>query len=406
MQTAFGMDGKAFTEAKQELRRRLDHLSQELDRYLAGHYGIETDDSRKYAEWLASHQPFHWFAEFYGIMRDGGFDVIIGNPPYLEKSKLGGLYTVQGYQTANCRDIYSWCVERATQIIHSRGRLGLIIPVSIVSSENFAPLRKVLSQGKNRLWFSHFANRPGQLFSGGQNRLTILLRSSADLPSVFSTRYHRWDARNGERDALFDCLCYVELTPTVTSFHGLFPKGGTPEGVSVFDKLMQPRTVSCALVRQSNHPLYWVRVPGYFCQFFLCPPMARPEAGGKPRIRGEVNTIYCPDETTQRSLHAILNSSTWYLFFTAFTDGRHVNPSDVKDFPCELNRISPATHARLKKLSERLECAMRVNTSYWRKSGLLIESVDSRQTKPILDEIDGVLFCLSRIWKPALFGLA
>ena len=34
---------------------------------------------------------------------------------------------------------------------------------------------------------------------------------------------------------------------------------------------------------------------------------------------------------------------------------------------------------------------MTANTSLWRKSGLLIESVDSRLTKPVIDEIDDML---------------
>ena len=42
-------------------------------------------------------------------------------------------------------------------------------------------------------------------------------------------------------------------------------------------------------------------------------------------------------------------------------------------------------------LSKKLEDAMMANTGLWRKSGLLIESVDSRPTKPIIDEIDQVL---------------
>jgi len=48
-----------------------------------------------YEKWLATHQPFHWFVEFYGIMKDGGFDVIIGNPPYVEYSKVRNMYTVK-----------------------------------------------------------------------------------------------------------------------------------------------------------------------------------------------------------------------------------------------------------------------------------------------------------------------
>ena len=42
-----------------------------------------TKDQKAYGQWRGSHQPFHWFVEFYGIMHDGGFDVIIGNPPYV-----------------------------------------------------------------------------------------------------------------------------------------------------------------------------------------------------------------------------------------------------------------------------------------------------------------------------------
>ena len=49
-----------------------------------------------YQRWLTSHKPFHWFVEFYGILekdesdvsKKGGFDVIIGNPPYVESRSV------------------------------------------------------------------------------------------------------------------------------------------------------------------------------------------------------------------------------------------------------------------------------------------------------------------------------
>ena len=179
-----------------------------------------------------SHQPFHWFAEFYGIMHDGGFDVIIGNPPYLERSKLAGLYSVLHYRTENCRDIYAWVVERVISIRKTTGRLGLIIPVSIASSGSFDILRDVVDSNTTFLWLSHFANRPGQLFAGAENRLTVLLTSNeTGTPLTASTRYHRWDAKGGERDALFELVRYSVLGSLGRSFHGLFPKVGTPEAV-------------------------------------------------------------------------------------------------------------------------------------------------------------------------------
>lgn len=92
MQTEYGMDAEAFADAKLELRRRLDGLAHELDRYLASEYGIQSfgvkEDLAPFSKWRAAHQPFHWFVEFYGIMKRGGFDVVIGNPLTFPPARL------------------------------------------------------------------------------------------------------------------------------------------------------------------------------------------------------------------------------------------------------------------------------------------------------------------------------
>ena len=87
MQTKHAMDAGKFAEAKAELRDRLDDLRDELDEYLAGDYGVKVGDKKAYGHWRNSHRPFHWFVEFYGIMHKGGFEVIVGNPPYIARSK-------------------------------------------------------------------------------------------------------------------------------------------------------------------------------------------------------------------------------------------------------------------------------------------------------------------------------
>ena len=82
MQTEFGMDAGDFRGAKKELRLRLAELNEELNHYLAREYGIDIKKPAVFEKWRDSHQPFHWFVEFYSIIDRGGFDVIIGNPPY------------------------------------------------------------------------------------------------------------------------------------------------------------------------------------------------------------------------------------------------------------------------------------------------------------------------------------
>ena len=106
MQVEYGMDARKFENQKKELREHLRDLTDELDRYLARECGVDPDKPRKFKEWLFSHQPFHWFAEFYGIMRDGGFDVIIGNPPYIELRVLKE-YRIQGFECESSKNLYA-----------------------------------------------------------------------------------------------------------------------------------------------------------------------------------------------------------------------------------------------------------------------------------------------------------
>jgi len=387
MQTRVGISARELAKAKADTQAKLTEVESALNEALRNEYG-----ARSLTKFVESHRPFHWYVEFNTIMQDGGFDVIVGNPPYVEYKDVRQQYRVLGYETEECGNLYALTVERSLRMLQRGGRSGVIIPVSFASSGAFNQLRDVVWNCKRTLWLSHFANRPGQLFSGAQNRLTILLAGPSGLESfVYSTRYYRWDAKGGEREPLFFLLEYVHLGQLARELHGLFPKVGSTEAVNVLVKIECRHTLREYVDRSGKHEIYWVRVPGYFCQFFLTPPKARPEAGGPERVRGEVNSIDVADTRTQRLIHAVLNSSTYYQFFCAYTDGRHINPSDVLDFPFDCGAFSPQTISELSTLSTKLEKGMKSNTSQWRKSGLLIDSVDSRPIKPIIDEIDRVL---------------
>lgn len=391
MQTEQGMEAKDFADAKLELRKRLQALEDELNRHLAQEYGVDPVKRSSYEEWLASHKPFHWFIEFYRIMKSGGFDVIIGNPPYLEYSKVTD-YTIRNYATERCSNLYVFTVERSLALSSVEGRVGMIIPISMACSGAMDPLRNHLSQISRSLWLSHFSNRPGQLFTGAQNRLTILVTSGREsVPRRLSTRYHRWDARNGERDNLFSILRYQLVAKDASMFHGLLPKIGYPQAADMLTKIKSKKTAEAFTSRQGRHKVFWVRVPGYFCQFLLDPPMARPEGGGAARVRGEVNDICFDDMLSRNMVHAVLNSSTYYQFFCAYTDTRHINPSDVSEFPLDLTAFSAEAKTKLNELSVKLAKCAAAHTTQWRKSGLLIDSIDSKPCKPIIDEIDRVL---------------
>ncbi len=398
MQIEQGMSSEDFSEAKENLRSRLRKLTDTLDRFLASEYGVDLGsipNRKKYedafGQWRKSHQPFHWFAEFYGIHKAGGFDVIIGNPPYVEYSKVTE-YAVQNYATLKCANLYAFTIERSVTLASSGGHVGMIIPISVACSGAMEPLRDRLYSTSRSLWLSHFSNRPGQLFTGAQNRLTILLASGQIAgPMQFSTRYCRWDARKGERENLFASVRYQQLTKEASLFHGLLAKVGCPEGARAMTKISSEKSIGFFTTRHGKHKVYWVRVPGYFCQFLLEPPMARSEDGGLLRVRGEVNEIGFGNGTCRDAVHAILNSSTYYHFFCTYTDTRHINPADVAEFPLDLTRFGSEEYNTLAELSRRLNKCFLKHKAQWRKSGLLIDSVDSKPCKPVIDEVDQIL---------------
>ena len=206
MQTGLNMDAGAFVNAKLELRRRLDSLRQQLDRYSATEYGVQESDTASYEQWRISHQPFHWFVEFYGIMRQGGFDVIVGNPPYVNRKSVG--YRVRSTKSLRFPDIYGYVVVQSHRITSRCGRRGLIVPLSTTFSFEFSGLREPLANTGTH-WFSSFDNIPAALFSGVSQRCTIWLTTSAQKIGSFATRLYRW--RAAYRDYLLDNISYNKV---------------------------------------------------------------------------------------------------------------------------------------------------------------------------------------------------
>ena len=162
-QTKLG--GEVTAADKADLRLRLEGLGNELDRYLATEYRIDPDDPDALGSWRKSHQPFHWFVEFYGIMNKGGFDVVIGNPPYIARRKVIQSYTPKGFRTADCPDVYATVVERSVNVCRANGRIGMIVPLNLTFSANFASLRAIMYEKCGSNWFSSFGRIPSALFS-------------------------------------------------------------------------------------------------------------------------------------------------------------------------------------------------------------------------------------------------
>jgi hypothetical protein len=190
---------------------------------------------------VKSHQPFHWFIQFYGILKGGGFDVIIGNPPYVEMSDVAGQYAVKNLALVETGNLFAVCMERFADLLRPKGGMGAIVPISSVSTPRMLPLMNLLNSTFSPLYLSNFAVRPGKLFVGVDMNLTIIVGEKAGAKSsssVFATGYNRWGEQL--RPALFQLLEYAESR--LVTDNSAFPKLGRTVERSILDRVAnQPR---------------------------------------------------------------------------------------------------------------------------------------------------------------------
>ena len=118
---------------KRRLRDRDAQLRQELSEVLSSGHAIDTNDAHQLASWnpydqnaVANFFDPEWM---FGI--SDGFDIVIGNPPYIQLQKDGGsyakLYENCNYQTfARTGDIYCLFYERGWQLLKDGGHLCYI----------------------------------------------------------------------------------------------------------------------------------------------------------------------------------------------------------------------------------------------------------------------------------------
>ena len=387
-QTMLG--GEVTSADKQALRDRLRNLDDELDHHLAREYGIDSSKPAAYGAWRSSHQPFHWFVEFYGIMGKGGFDVVIGNPPYVEYSKVKGFYAVRDMVTEECGNLYAMMMERSLTIL-SDGQFGMIVPVSGACTDGFAPLRSFL-EGAGSMVVSHFNDRPSRLFDGIEHcRLSIyLLNVGSKATRVFSTAYNKWQAI--ERDTLFQRLMFIETTGTASN--GLLPKFRHPLEMSILQKFhRKPSALRRSARRTENESIFYTRKLSSFVQILDFVPLIY-DAAGKLRKPSELKELKFDSQINKGAVLAFLNSTLFYWLITLYSDCRNLNKREI-----EMTRLNLDDEDRIRQLANIAENLMddirnhsEMSTINYRTRGsLTIQSTYPRLSKAIIDDIDRVL---------------
>ena len=386
-------DGSVPAEQKRELRSRLKGLEDELNRYLAGQYGVDPSKKSQYVEWLNSHQPFHWFIDFYGIVHvRGGFDVIIGNPPYVEYGKVKKDYSVRSYKTEACGNLYAFVMERNAVLVRKKGRTGMIVPHSAICTDRMAPVQKFIGPIAVSTWISTYGIRPAKLFVGVDQRLCIYVTAHApESPAIFTSRYHRW---NDEfRSHLLYLIRYASTKDV--KFQNSIPKVCHPIELKLLHKIKHFKPLMNYSSVRGTHEIFYHNAPRYWVRAMDFAPYFWNERDGE-KLSTHVKKITLPTKQNLTAVVAALNSSLFYWWFLMLSDCRDLNIREIELFPVGLEQMSGVTQSLLMELSQFLMENLKKNKyrkecEYKATGKVIYDEFYPKHSKPILDKIDAVL---------------
>jgi len=354
---------------------------------------------QKVKELSEKHIMFHWEIEFPEIFYDEkgnkkinyGFDIILANPPYIEKSKLG--YPTSFLETDSCGNSYAYFFEIAIKMLRKDGGIGFIVPISSVCTDRMNPLQHVLRSQCEQLLISNFDDRPAKLFPSLEHcRSSIIIGTkikTAKNRTIKTTKYNRW--YSDERGKLFNDLKYVECSDLVKD--GIIPKIGTQIEKNLLNKISLSPKLETFLEKKSKYVAWYHNAPQYWIRVMDFVPLFNSKSG---KISSHVKPIYIKNQAHSKIIIAVLNSSLFYWYFVTSSNCRDLTFREIKNFGIELDNMTKASQTKLQKLCSELM----IDYKKYSKTKI----IESKRTgkvsyqeffpsnsKPIIDKIDDVL---------------
>lgn len=201
---------------------------------------VEELDWFKTAQNLCSQYNFlHWKLEFPEVfydedgnkLEDDGFDVVVGNPPWVG-TRTGIMddetdtYLRNTFTSASGQfDLAAVFLEQAVAIVEDENSVGFVIPKRIATNESYEALRKTLAKDRHL----HTAIDLGVAFEGVNNdALIIITDGEADEFTTYGERVGRQKIETWETPS-----DYIDAMP-----FSIYPVNSSPDAVRLVDKIV------------------------------------------------------------------------------------------------------------------------------------------------------------------------
>lgn len=265
---------------------------------------------------------FNWEERFPNIFANGGFDCIVGNPPYVETSKVKVDINQYGeYKTKSCGNLYAYIFENALSLLKENSYMGMIVPISFTATQRMEPLRNLLFDSCETIHIGNFSDRPACLFAGVHQKLSIVFvkkTKPANGCKVYTSTYKHWS--KNERRMLFDSIKYYRTTKAFINPSGI-AKVGDETKLSIIKKVIEkPFALDSILAGSTKNDIYLNQRMTFWTKCFSAPENS-----------SEYKRYCIVDSVNKHAVAALLNSSLFYLLWETYSDCWHVTQSDLNN---------------------------------------------------------------------------
>lgn len=384
----------SFKQAKAQLVIKLKELNHKLNVYLATNYGIDAERKPKeYEAWLHSHQPFHWFAEFYQIVAaKGGFDCIIGNPPYVEYSKTKKQYSLQNIECISSGNLYAFVIERSLLFQSTSGYNGMIIQMSAFCTPRMASFQNLWLGRAEISSIAFFDDRPGKLFDGLEHiRVVINILKKGDYSKfIKTTGYIKFYSEH--RNDMFQNINYTNndnsrlpycvLKVSNSLEHNIIQKLWSKKKTISFHEL--PKGKNENFVYYGYGYGYFGKILNYKSHFW----------GENVSESTGDKYYYLSNEFDRDVFVGILNSTLFYWYYINSSDGHNFTKTVIGNFPFDYNQNEDYEHLIRAVNALMIDLKSKTNrkkANYKSTGQVEYDEYFPKKSKPFIDCIDVIL---------------
>jgi hypothetical protein len=419
-------------EALENIRKKLyEIISNSYVDFLHEKGNLSRNDLNELSKNMKDRKPFHWKVDFGNVFADGGFDVVVGNPPYIEdgnynsfdlkiigstKSSVRGSKTKKDrepliFNSKDCGNTHAYFIERSIELLNKYGQFGFIVPISLVSTDRMEGIREFIHSNSSEVYYYNFDDRPGKIFSGLEHcRATIVVTHKGEGTNrVNTSKYHRWHTKDRAR-----LLKSLKTTSwTLTDRSGIVPKIGTQiehqiiealkrkSGDKIVEAFLKPEGTK---IWYHNAPQYWIHAHAeeylpkveYYTKYRKDSSTGNiiPECLKDVRASDQYKSISVRAEHSA-IINGLLNSSLFYWWFVIWSDGRHLLAHQINSFPMDPRAFSKNQSNKLKLLVNELMTSYdeNSNTKINLRSGgyvIKIKEIIPKKSRNVIDQIDDV----------------